>query len=136
MTARHKLGALFVVCIVVYTLISSRPHWLTRHGRVTCDGHAISGATVYRSQQGEIFVYGADLQPAVISPQSQELGRCNASAFTPVFGLLFSREADPDAECTSMWKGAGSDDVIPAHVVTRDHAEFPWGSCTKLRVDY
>ncbi len=121
MSTRYKYGALFLLLLFAFALISSRPHWLTRHGRATC---------------GEIFVYGADIQPAVISPQSQELGRCNASAFTPVFGLLFSREADADAQCTSMWKGAGSDDVIPAHVVTRDHAEFPWGSCTKLRVDY
>jgi|SRR5690349_8868655 hypothetical protein len=136
MSARYKFGALLLIVLVAFVLISSRPHWLTRHGRVTCDGHAISGATVYRSQQGEIFVYGADIQPAVISPQSQELGRCNAPAFTPVFGLLFSREADPTVQCTSMWKGAGSNDVIPSHVVTNDHAEFPWGSCPNLRVDY
>jgi hypothetical protein len=136
MSTRHKFGALFLLLLLAFVLVSSRPHWLTRHGRVTCDGHAISGATVYRSQHGEIFVYGADIQPAVISPQPQELGRCNAPTFTPVFGLLFSREANPAAQCTSMWKGAGSDDVIPAHVVTIDHAEFPWGSCTKLRVDY
>jgi hypothetical protein len=32
---------------------------------------------------------------AVISPKSRDLGRCNTPAFTPIFGLLFSREADP-----------------------------------------
>ena len=136
MTSLRKLGLLFVGCIVAYALISSRPHWLTRDGSATCNGHPIPGATVYRSSRGEIFVYGVELQPAVILPHSHDLGQCNAPAFTPVFGLLFSHEAEPSVQCTSMWKGAGSGDVIHAHVVTGDHAEFPWGSCPKLRVDY
>ncbi len=136
MPTRYKYGALCLLLLFVFAIINSRPHWLTRHGRATCDGHPIPRTTVYRSQQGEIFVYGADMQPAVISPRSQELGRCNGPAFTPVFGLLFSREADPTAQCTSMWKGGGSHDVIPAYVVTSDHAEFPWGSCPRMRVDF
>src|SRR5215469_5321156 len=135
MPTRLKYGAFFLLLLFIFALISSRPHWLTRHGRATCDGHPIPGTTVYRSQRGEIFVVGADIQPAVISPHSQELGRCNAPAFTPVFGFLFSRQADPAVQCTSMWKGA-ADDVIPAHAVTSSHAEFPWGSCPKMRVDF
>ena len=136
MIIRYKLATLFLVFIVVFVLIRSRPHWLTQHGRATCNGYELPGAKVYRSQHGEIFLFGVDIQPAVILPQSQELGRCNEPAFTPLFGLFFSREADPSIQCTAMWKGAGSEDAIPEHVVTADHAEFPWGSCPKLRVDY
>jgi hypothetical protein len=93
---------------------------------------------VYRSQRGDVFLnaLSLNLQPAVISPKSRDLGRCNAPAFTPVFGLLFSREAEPIVHCTSMWKGGGSNDTEPAHIVTETYAEFPWGSCPKLRIDY
>jgi hypothetical protein len=35
-----------------------------------------------------------------------------------------------------MWKGGGSNDVEPPHIVTDTYAEFPWGSCPKLRIDY
>ena len=136
MTTWHKLGVLLALMVLAFALISSRPHWLTRHGRATCNGHEIPGAAVYRSERGEIFVYGAEMQPAIIAPNSHELGRCNAPAFTPVLGLLFSREADPSLQCTAMWKGADSRDVTPPHVITGDHAEFPWGSCPNLRVDY
>ena len=93
---------------------------------------------VYRSQQGDVFVYAPslDMQPAVISPKSRDLGRCNAPAFTPVFGLLFSREAEPIVQCTSMWKGGGSNDSEPPHIVTESYAEFPWSSCLNLRIEY
>lgn len=117
-------------------VVNSRPHWLTRHGTSSCGGRALPGVSVYRSQRGDIFVFGADIQPAIISPKSGDLGRCNASPFTAVFGLVFSREAEPDVQCTAMWKGGGSEDREPSHVVAPTYAEFPWGSCPKLRVDY
>jgi hypothetical protein len=93
---------------------------------------------VYRSQGGDVFVYAPslDIQPAVVSPKTRGLGRCNAPAFTAVFGFLFSREAEPSVQCTSMWKGGDSNDVEPPHIVTEAYAEFPWGSCPKLRIDY
>lgn len=96
------------------------------------------GAHVYRSHSLDIYAYAPDLdiQIAVVSLKDKELGRCNRPAFTPVFGFLFSREADPSTQCTSMWKGAGSNDVIPPHVVTESYAEFPWGTCAKFRMDY
>jgi hypothetical protein len=108
------------------------------HGHVTCSGRAVVGASVYRSQRGDVFLYApnVDIQLAVVSPKSRDLGRCNTPAFTPVFGLLFSREAEPSVQCTSMWKGGGSNDVEPPHIVTETYAEFPWGSCPKLRIDY
>lgn len=136
MSTGYKFGALFLLLFLVLAAVLSRPHWLTKHGHATCNGLEIPGAAVYRSERGEIFVFGTDVQPAVIAPQSNELGRCNAPAFTRVFGLVFSREADPSVQCTAMWKGGGSQDKIPAHLVTADHAEFPWGSCTNMRVDY
>jgi len=116
----------------------SWPHWLVPYGRVTCAGRTVAEARVYRSQSGELFVYAPNLdtQIAIVSPKSRELGRCNTPAFTPVFGLLFSREAEPNVQCTSMWKGGGSNDAEPPHVVTDTYAEFPWGSCAKLRIDY
>jgi len=108
------------------------------HGHATCSGQAVVGASVYRSQRGDVFLYAPniDIQLAVVSPKSRDLGRCNTPAFTPVFGLLFSREAEPSVQCTSMWKGGGSNEVEPPHVVTETYAEFPWGSCPKLRIDY
>lgn len=131
---------LLLVLLVAFagSLLISRPHWLMPHGRATCAGQPVVGATVYRSQQGDVFVYAPnlDIQLAVVSPKSRDLGRCNTPAFTPVFGLLFSREADPTVQCTSMWKGGGSTDVEPPHIVTDTHAEFPWGSCPRLRVEY
>jgi hypothetical protein len=138
MTSRVKFRLIPVLLLLVLAvgLVSSRPHWLPRHGSVSCNGSTVPSASVYRSQRGDIFVYGADIQAVIISPLDGQLGRCNASAFTPIFGLLFSREAEPDTQCTSMWKGAGSEDREPAHTVTAKYAEFPWGSCAKLRVDY
>jgi hypothetical protein len=108
------------------------------HGTVTCGGQPVSGARVYRSQRGDVFVYApsVDLQPAIISLKRRDRGRCNTPAFTRVFGLLFSREAEPSVQCTSMWKGGDSNYVEPQPIVTDDYAEFPWGSCDKFRVDY
>lgn len=118
--------------------MSLRPHWLVPHGRASCDGRAVVGATVYRSQRGDLFLHApnVDIQLAFVSPRSRDLGRCNAPAFTPVLGLLFSREWEPSVQCTSMWKGSGSNDIEPSHIVTETYAEFPWGSCPKLRIDY
>jgi hypothetical protein len=140
MTARRKGAVLLLLSLVVFIalLISSRPHWLIRRGRATCAGQALVGASVYRSQRGDVFLYApnVDVQLAVVSPQSRDLGRCNTPAFTPVFGLLFSREAEPSVQCTSMWKGGGSNDVEPPHIVTDTYAEFSWGSCPSVRIDY
>ena len=80
-----------------------------------------------------MYAPSIDIQVAIISPKSRDLGRCNTPAFTPVFGLLFSREAEPSAQCTSMWKGGVNNDAEPSHIVTETYAEFPWGSCVKLR---
>jgi|SRR5579862_5069248 len=140
MTARRKIAVLLLLLMVVFggCIITSLPHWLVPHGHATCAGQPV-GARVYRSQSGDVFVYDAptvDIQLAVVSPKIRELGRCNTPAFTPVFGLLFSREAEPSVQCTSMWKGGGSNDVEPLHTVTETYAEFPWGSCPKLWVDY
>jgi len=65
--------------------------------RAICGGHPVSGARVYRSQRGDVFVYapGVDIAPGIISLKRRDLGRCNTQAFTQVFGLLFSREAEP-----------------------------------------
>jgi hypothetical protein len=71
-----------------------------------------------------------------VFPRSHDLGRCNTPAFTAVGPVLFSREAEPGSQCTMMWKGAGSSDVIPEHTATEDCAEFPWNSCGKMRIDY
>ena len=140
MTLRQKIIALFLLLMATVggCLIISRPHWLVPHGRATCAGETLVGARVYRSQQGDLFVYAPSLdgQLALVSPKSLDLGRCNTPAFTPVFGLLFSREVEPDVQCTSMWKGVGSTDVVPPRVVTNNYAEFPWGSCPKLRIDF
>jgi hypothetical protein len=140
MTARRKRVALSLLLVVLSgSLIISRPHWLMpQRGRVSCAGQAVASARLYRSQKGDIFVYApsVDIQLAIVSPKNRDLGRCNTPAFTPVFGLLFSRDAEPDAQCTSMWKGGGSNDVEPPHIVTDIYAEFPWGSCPKLRIDY
>src|ERR1700675_1695134 len=112
MSARRKVAALLLSLLVVIAgcLIISRPHWLVPYGRATCAGQSLVGARVYRSQRGDVFVYAPsiDIQVAIISPKSRDLGRCNTPAFTPVFGLLFSREAEPSAQCTSMWKGGGN----------------------------
>jgi hypothetical protein len=98
----------------------------------------VVGASVYRSQRGDVFVHApsVDIQLVIVSPRRRELGRCNTPAFTPLFGLLFSREAEPSDQCTSMWKGGGSNAVEPPHIVTEAYAEFPWGLCPKLRVTY
>jgi hypothetical protein len=140
MTARQKVAALLVLLLAAFGgfLVISWPHWLMPHGRATCAGQPMIGARVYRSQRGEVFVYApsVDIQLAVVSPKSRGLGRCNTPAFTPIFGLLFSWEAEPSVQCTSMWKGGGSNDVEPPHIVTEAYAEFPWGSCPKLRIDY
>jgi hypothetical protein len=140
MTARRKSATLLLLLLAVFCgyLISSRSHWLMPHGHATCSGQAVVGASVYRSQRGDVFLYApnVDIQLAVVSPKSRDLGRCNTPAFTPVFGLLFSREAEPSVQCTSMWKGGGSNDLEPPHIVTETYAEFPWGSCHKLRNDY
>jgi hypothetical protein len=140
MTAWGKGAAILLLLLAVFggCLISSRSRWLIPHGRATCAGQAVVGASVYRSQRGDVFLYApsVDVQLAVVSPKSRDLGRCNTPAFTPVFGLLFSREAEPSVQCTSMWKGGGSNDVEPPHIVTNTYAEFPWGSCPKLRIDY
>jgi hypothetical protein len=140
MTARSKVVVLLLLLLAAFGgfLISSRSHWLIpRHGRVTCGGQALVGAKLYRSQRGDIFVYtpGDYVQFAVVSPKFRDLGHCGPN-FTRVFGLLWSHEAEPSALCTSMWKGGGSSDVEPQHIVTETYAEFPWGSCTKLRIDY
>ena len=99
MTARRKVGVFLLLVLGVFggCLIVSRPHWLVPHGRATCAGDAVAGASVYRSQRGDLFVYApsVNVQVAIISPKSRDLGRCNRPAFTPVFGLLFSREAEP-----------------------------------------
>lgn len=140
MTARRKSLVLLLPMFVVFCgwLISSRSHWLVQHGRATCGGQPIAGARVYRSQRGDVFVYAPnpDGQRAVVSPRSRDLGRCNTPAFTPVFGLLYSYDAEPSAQCTSMWKGGGSNDLEPPHIVTDTYAEFPWGACPNLRIDY
>jgi hypothetical protein len=129
MTPRRKYAAVFLLSLVVSTgiLISSRPRWLKPHGRVSCGGQAVVGASAYVSQAGDVFVYSpsVDIQIAVVSPTDRQLGRCNP-AFTPVFGYLFSREAEPSASCASMWKGGDSNDVQPPHIVTGTYAEFPW----------
>ncbi len=138
MTVKQKIRAVLLLLILCFGIgvVASWPHWLTPHGKATCGGQALPGALVYRSQRGDIFVLGVDIQPAVISPESRQLGRCNSPAFTRVFGLLFSREAEPTVQCTAMWKGLGSREAEPPHIVTDTYAEFPWGSCPKLRIDY
>jgi len=140
MTARRKVAALLLLLFAAFSgcLVISRPHWLMPYGRASCAGQPVIGARVYRSQRGDVFVYApsVNIQLAVVSPKSQDLGRCNTPAFTAVFGWLFSREAEPSVQCTSMWKGGGSNDVEPPHIVTEAYAEFPWGSCPKLRIDY
>jgi hypothetical protein len=129
--------SLLVLAGLVIALFDLRAHWLTPHGSVSCDGRAVAGASAYRSQSGDVFVFGADIQPAIISPKNGDLGRCNGGrAFTRIFGLVFSREAEPSMQCTSMWKGAGSEDRIPPHIVATTYAEFPWASCPMLRVEY
>ena len=139
MTVRRKVVALLLLRLAAFgvCLVISRPHWLVPHGRATCAGQPVVAARVYRSQRGDLFVYvpNIDIQLAVVSPKSQDLRRCNTPTFTPVFGLLFSREAEPSVQCTSTWKGGGSNDVGP-YIVTDTYAEFPWGSCPKLRIDY
>lgn len=140
MTVRRKLAALLLLLFAAFggCLVISRPHSLMPQGHASCAGQPVVGAKVYRWQQGDVFVYApsVDIQLAIVSPKSRELGRCNTPAFTPLFGLLFSREAEPSVQCTSMWKGGGSNNLEPAHIVSETYAEFPWGSCPKLRVDY
>lgn len=138
MKRRWKRLALSLLLLMTVGIgaVSIPPRRLMRHGSVTCDGLPIPNASVYRSRRGDIFIFGADIQPAIISPQDGQLGRCNPGAFVRVFGSVFSRDAEPDAECTSMWKGGGSENREPPHIVNRTHAEFPWGSCSKLRSDY
>jgi hypothetical protein len=141
LTVRPKVVALLLLLLVALggCLLISRSHWLIpRHGRVTCGGQAVVGAKLYRSQPGDIFVYApsVDGQLALVSPKGRDLGVCYTPAFTPIFGLRFSFDAEPHFQCTSMWKGGGSNDVEPPHIVTDTYAEFPWGSCPKLRIDY
>jgi hypothetical protein len=140
--SRRKFKPLFIVLLLVIGgawLISPRSHWLMSHGRATCDGQPVIGATVYRSVQGDIFLdwpnYKNEGMPAV-SAEERILLRCNSPAFKHVFGLLWSREAVPSSQCGLMWKGAGTGDVIPPHIVTETYAQFPWGSCSNLKVDY
>ena len=135
---KRVAAVLMLVFAGLFLLLFSRPHWLLPHGRATCDGRPLAGATVYRSTRGDLFVHAPslDLQIAMVSPRGHDLGRCNTPAFTSMFGLLFSRERDPEASCTSMWKGGDSHDPEPTHVVTDNYAEFPWGSCPNLRVEY
>lgn len=82
MTVHRKVVVLLLLLLVVFggCLFISRPHWLMPHGRVTCAGQAVVGARVYRSQQGDVFVYAPnlDIQVAVVSPKNQDLGRCNS----------------------------------------------------------
>src|SRR5215813_10288642 len=115
MAARWKLAIFLLLGFAAFGgfLVASPGHWLKPHGRVTCGGQPGVGAKVYRSQRGDLFVYAPniDIQIAIVSPREKDLGRCNTTAFTPVLGYLFSREAEPDVQCTSMWKGGGSTDV-------------------------
>jgi len=127
-----------VLVLACLWLIPSRSRWLRAHGRVTCEGQPVRGATLYRSVQGDVFLdwpNNNEGMPAV-SVQDHILLRCNSPAFTHVFGMLVSREAMASSQCTTMWKGAGSGDVIPPHTVTPTYAEFPWGSCRNLRLEY
>lgn len=142
MSASHKRLIIRIGLIVVLgyiLLVPSRSHWLTPHGRATCDGRPLNDATVYRSAQGDIFLdwptKGNEGMPAVFKREPILL-RCNTPAFHHVLGLLLSREAVPSSQCAPMWKGAGSEDVIPPHTVTDTYAQFPWASCSNLRLEY
>jgi hypothetical protein len=140
MIATMKLIAVgFLMVIGCGLLIFSRPHWLTPHGRATCDGQPMDGAKVFRSLQGDIFLdwpaQGDEGMPAVVKTEPILL-RCNRPAFHRVFGLLLSREAVPSSQCAPMWKGAGAEDVVPPHTVTDTYAQFPWASCTNLKLEY
>lgn len=129
----------FLILIGCGLLVISRPHWLTPHGHVTCDGAPVNDARLFRSVQGDIFLDWPakhdEGMPAVFR-RPPELLRCNTPAFHHVFGLLLSREAVPSSQCAPMWKGAGSVDVIPPHIVTDRYAQFPWASCSNLRLEY
>ena len=109
-----------------------------RHGSVSCNGKLLEDATLYRSRHGDVFALmqgGSEGVPAVLASERLLL-TCNAPAFTPVFGILFSREAEPSNQCALMWKGGGSQDVVPQHTVTDSYAEFPWGNCATVRFNY
>jgi hypothetical protein len=138
MPARRVVLLGFLMVVGCAFLMLSRPHWLTPHGRATCDGQPID-ATVYRSVQGDIFLDWPakrdEGMPAVFKGEPILL-RCNTPAFHHVFGLLLSREAVPNSQCAPMWKGAGSGEVIPPHTVTDTYAQFPWASCSNLRLEY
>ena len=135
---RLIIRILLLFVLICIWLIPSPSHWLRAHGRVICDGQPVHGATLYRSVQGDVFLdwpNNTDGMPAV-SVQDRTLLRCNSPAFKHVFGMLVSREAVASSQCTTMWKGAGRGDVIPPHTVTANYAEFPWGSCPNLRLEY
>jgi hypothetical protein len=140
MTAQRKGAAPLPLPLVALTgcFVGLGSHWQIPHGRVTPAGQDVVGARMYRSQRGDVFVHApsVDVQLAVVSPKSRDLGLCNPPAFTHGFGLLLGWEAEPSVQCTSMWKGAGSNDVEPPPIVTDTYAEFPWGACPKLRIDY
>ena len=139
MTARRLAVLGFLIVVGCALLTPSGPHWLKPHGRATCDGHPMNDATVYRSVQGDIFLDWPakrnEGMPAVFKREPILL-LCNAPAFHHVFGFLLSREAVPSSQCAPMWKGAGSEDVIPPHTVTDTYAQFPWASCSNLRLEY
>ena len=139
MAARRVRVTLLVIAFVLCagTLISSRPHWLTPHGRATCAGQPLIDATVFRSAQGDIFLDWRNNEDGMAAVFTKEhiLLRCNVPAFHHVLGLLLSREAVPSSQCAPAWKG-GSDDETPSNVVTDKYAEFPWASCPKIRLDY
>jgi hypothetical protein len=129
------MALLLLVTVVVVSPSAGRSHWLLPHGRIACDGKAMKGATLYRSRQGDVFAWMPNSNggtPAV-SLSYHWLLRCNTNAFTRIVGLLYSREADASSECAEMWKGAGSGDRIPPHVVTDSYAEFPWHNCATQR---
>jgi hypothetical protein len=127
-----------LVVLIAAVIFESWPHWLVRHGSISCDGKPLEGAALYRSRHGDFFALMPDRTGGVpaVWISDRMLLRCNTSAFTPVVGMLFSREAEPSSQCALMWKGAGSQDVVPQHKVTDSYAEFPWGSCAMVRLNY
>ena len=129
---------LLALVLIFIWLTPSPSHWLRAHGRVICKGQPVRGATLYRSAQGDVFLDWPNNNEgiAAVSVEHSILLRCNSPAFKHVFGMLLSREAVASSQCTTMWKGAGTGDVIPPVTVTPTYAEFPWGSCSNLRLEY
>jgi len=135
---RFVLLALAAVSLLlIATGFASRSHWLVPHGKITCQGKSVDGAKLYRSHRGDVFAFQRDGREGTAGVLLSEhlLMRCNTPAFTHVFGLVFSREAEPSSQCGDMWKG-GTPDEVPYHVVTDTFAEFPWDTCEKLRLEY